>query len=68
MTPSECEVLRDVLGLSESIIEVGRFWMMIQHDGSVILTEQVKGESPKNMIVIPRRTFHKFLEWYEREQ
>lgn len=66
--PCDCKGIRDVCGLTESVKELGRFWMMIQHDGAVILIKQEKGSPTDEQITIPRSTFQSFLYWYEKEQ
>lgn len=66
--PRDCERAVDGLALKESVKFVGRFWMMIQHDGAVILTEQANGKPAKSSVTIPRHVFHQLICWYETEQ
>lgn len=69
MKPSDCKRISDVLSLESShATRGGRWTLMVQHDGAVILTEQRSGEPATASIVIPRQAFQSLLEWYEAEQ
>jgi hypothetical protein len=64
----DCERIADVLSLQRSYQESGRFSMLVQHDGAVILADHVRGQPQTASITIPRRHFHRLLEFYQTEQ
>lgn len=68
MRPCDCETLADVLSLNKSYERSGRFDILVQHDGAVILTDHVPGEKQKASIVIPRRNFLRLIEFFQSEQ
>lgn len=73
MKPSDCETISDVLSIKRSYFISGRWDMMIQHDGAVILTEHIalpkrSGRKHVASIAIPRRHFLKLIEFYTSEQ
>lgn len=68
LRPMDCERISDVLALQRSYQESGRFSMLVQHDGAVILTDQLPGQQPAAVITIPRRHFIRLLEFYQTEQ
>ena len=68
LRPMDCERIADVLALNRSYQESGRFSMLVQHDGSVILADHVPGQEQTASITIPRRHFIRLLEFYQTEQ
>lgn len=64
----DCERVSDVLSLQRSYQESGRFSMLIQHDGAVILADHVLGQPQTASITIPRRNFIRLLEFYQTDQ
>lgn len=68
MKPSDCNSIGDVLSLDSSHLIVGKWSILIQHDGAVVIVEQRIGEKPTGSMVIPRRTFQRLADWYETEQ
>ena len=68
LRPCDCESIADVFSLNASTESSGRWNMLIQHDGAVILTEQRRFERPTAEITIPRGTFQRLIEWYQTEQ
>jgi hypothetical protein len=69
LRPSDCTRLADVLSLDRSYQEFGgRYGMLIQHDGAVILTDHVPGQPQTGSVTIPRRQFQRLVEWYQTEQ
>ena len=68
LRPMDCETIADVLSLDRSYQKSGRYSMLIQHDGAVILADHVSGEPQTAAITIPRRNFHRLLEFYTGEQ
>lgn len=68
MNPAQCKSARDVQGLNESIFQIGDLNFLIQHDGAVIVTDHPHGMKCKAMIEISRPRFHKFMDWYQKEQ
>lgn len=68
LAPRDCQTEGDVLSLESSSIETGKHWLLIQHDGAAVISEQVLGQPAKATITIPRRAFQKMLAWYETEQ
>lgn len=69
LRPCDCTRIADVLSLDRSYQEFGgRFGMLIQHDGAVILTDHVSGQPETGSVTIPRRHFQRLLEWYQTEQ
>lgn len=68
MKPSECESVVDLCSMHYTHKSVGKYDIMLQHDQSVILTEQNNGEPCRSQIVIPKRIFRQLIDWYEDEQ
>ena len=68
LAPRDCQTEGDVLALTSSMTSIGNHWLLVQHDGAVVLCEQRKGERATATITIPRRTFQRMLAWYETEQ
>lgn len=68
LRPMDCERLADVLALERSYQESGRFSILIQDDGAVILVDHVAGQPQTASIEIPRRHFLRLLEFYQTEQ
>lgn len=66
MKPSECNSIADVLALDRSYESAGRFSMLIQHDGAVILSDHVPGQLRAAGIVIPRRAFQPHSRQFQR--
>lgn len=68
LSPSECSSISDILSLKESCLTLSQFWIMVQHDGAAIIADQSPGEPARKIITIPRKTFHKMIEWYGTPQ
>lgn len=69
LRPCDCESITDILALERSYQEVGgRYGMLIQDDGAVILTNHVPGQPQTGSATIPRRHFQRLIEWYQTEQ
>jgi hypothetical protein len=68
IAPADVKRERDVLALERSHYWYGDFAMLIEHDGRVYLTNQPKGEEPKERIEIPRHVFKRFVDWYLKPQ
>lgn len=66
--PMDCTSLADVLSLNRSFQSSGRFSMLIQHDGAVILDDHVSGQPSKASMEIPRTHFLRLIEFYQEEQ
>jgi hypothetical protein len=64
----DCEGITDVCALDRSYQESGRFSMLVQHDGAVILADHVPGQEQTASIIIPRRHFIRLVEFYQTEQ
>ncbi len=68
MAPEDVKRVRDMLGLKTTDIGIGDFWMLVSHNGSVCIHRQKLGEQSSESIDIPRRTFQKMVEWYQKPQ
>ncbi len=68
MSPKECKSMTDLCSMDSTHKSVGRFDMLLQHDQAIILTEHPSGEKCRTQIIIPKRVFLKFMEWYEENQ
>lgn len=68
MIPSDVKCERDLLRLRESAWDGVNHYMLVNHNGSVTITQQRLGEAPDGSVTIARRTFHAMLDWYHREQ
>lgn len=68
LRPMDCERIADVLALDRSYEASGRYSLLVQHDGEVILADHVPGQQQTASIAIPRRHFLRLLEFYQTEQ
>jgi hypothetical protein len=69
LRPSDCTRISDILSLNQSYQQYGgRYEMLIQHDGAVILSDHVPGQPQTGSVTIPRRHFQRLIEWYHTEQ
>lgn len=68
LRPMDCKRIADVLSLQRSYKESGRFSILVQHDGAVILADHVPGQPQTASITIPRHHFLGLVEFYQTEQ
>jgi hypothetical protein len=68
ISPADVKCSADVCSLQRSHKSVGRYDMLIQHDGAAIFTEHEKGKPCTASITVPRHVFKQFIEWYNTPQ
>lgn len=68
LRPADCKTIGDILSINCSHKIVGRYSLLIQHDGAAIFMEQTPGQPATASITIPRSHFKQLLEWYQTEQ
>jgi len=65
MKPKEVKRYEDIAKLKHQIAESKKSWLVFKRENEIVIHNQVLGEKSTGEVVLTRREFQKFVDWWE---
>lgn len=63
LTPREARTFKQICDLPSSSVDTPSHWILLGSRG-ITICEQRLGGAGQRQVILPRRTFEKFIDWY----